>query len=654
MSIKDHILLWNQANIHVMDVRHMVIEFKKKLRAYRLPASAFLFTTRGSGQICLDGHVSIVRGFHVLHGGKGACLDIESGEELEFYLILYKASLPPPFHQKLHLILERDNPFQQQYAFTPQYPVNLLNKIKQMHNEWSRPEALEKLHTKSLFYQFVYELLWQIQGQGIETSLPNLSEQAIRYMTEHYHQTITIETMANLLNYSPQYLSRKFKDQTGSSPIYFLIKLRMDKAQELLLTTDATLQEVAASVGYPDLFYFNRMFKKHVGIAPGQYKKRKHVSDNIQHSANKSLKYSIVNRFDQRYIANEDENHYQYREKGDFTVYKRSKSSMAATLLFCLTLLLSACSTGGTNTNAANGQSNGTKVQQVETNQGGAANQAESTSNGETKSVSTLFGDVEIPVNPQRIVAVDYLGSLVALGETPVGSSKLLMDNPYIKDKVAGIEDIGESMEKIIALEPDLIITLNRKEDVYESYSKIAPTVVVPYNKFKNIHEEVTYFGELLGHQEEAIAWLTDYDARVNVAKAKVEKVLPQGATISVLQEYDGLVFVFGKISGRGGRAIYEGLGLKPPAAVTAEIMKEKYHKLSLEVLSDFSGDYTVLTGNKTLEEYKADPIWGKLDAIKNDRVYIWDEERSWFQDPIALLTQVEELADWLIEKSKS
>jgi iron complex transport system substrate-binding protein len=125
-----------------------------------------------------------------------------------------------------------------------------------MHNEWSRSKALEKLHAKSLFYQFVYELQWQIQRQGIETNLPNLSEQAIRYMREHYHQTITIETMANLLNYSPQYLSRKFKDQTGSSPIYFLIKLRMDKAQELLLTTDATLQEVAASVGYPDLYIF--------------------------------------------------------------------------------------------------------------------------------------------------------------------------------------------------------------------------------------------------------------------------------------------------------------------------------------------------------------------------------------------------------------
>ncbi|HEY2492561.1 MAG TPA: hypothetical protein VGI33_06595 [Paenibacillus sp.] len=123
MSVKDHILLWNLANIHVMDVLHMVIEFKKQLQAYRLPAITFLFTTRGSGQIWLDGNMSIVRGFHVLHGGKGACLDIESGEELEFYLILYKATLPPAFHQKQHLILEGDNPFQQQYAFTPQYPV---------------------------------------------------------------------------------------------------------------------------------------------------------------------------------------------------------------------------------------------------------------------------------------------------------------------------------------------------------------------------------------------------------------------------------------------------------------------------------------------------------------------------------------------------
>lgn len=54
-----------------MDVRHMVMEFREQVHAYRLPASAFLFATRGSAQIWLNGNVNMVRRFHVLHGGKG-------------------------------------------------------------------------------------------------------------------------------------------------------------------------------------------------------------------------------------------------------------------------------------------------------------------------------------------------------------------------------------------------------------------------------------------------------------------------------------------------------------------------------------------------------------------------------------------------------
>ncbi|SFF31374.1 iron complex transport system substrate-binding protein [Paenibacillus algorifonticola] len=663
MSIEDHILLWNHAVVRMMDVRHIVMEFNEKLPAYYLPASTFLLTTRGSAKVSLDGNVSMVRRFHVLHGGKGTRLEIEAEDVFEFYLILYKASLVPPFRRELQLLMERENPFQQQYDFIPQYPVELLNKVKRMHREWSRLNTLEKLHAKSLFYQFVYELLWQIQRQGFETDSPDLSEQAIRYMTENYQHNITIESLAQLLNYSPQYLSRKFKDQTGNSPINFLIMLRMDKAQELLLTSDATLQEVAASVGYPDMFYFNRMFKKHVGIAPGQYKKRKLVSGKIQYSAKKSLTSSIVKRVAQRYIDDEDENHYQYKLEGDFTLYRGTKTSMTATLLLCLMLLLSACGTGGTNTTTAtaNGGSQSANVQPADAAQGGAAagqqgstNQASSAPTETTKTVSTVFGDVTIPVNPKRIVAIDYLGSLVALGANPIGSSEWLMQNPYLKDKIDGVENVGDSIEKVMEMEPDLIITLTSDQEKYELFSKIAPTVSVPYNKFSNVHEEINYFGELLGVQEKATAWLDDYDTRIAAAKAKVKQALPEDATVSVLEDQDKSIYVFGIISGRGGRAIYEALGLNPPVGLTEEIMKEKYYPISLEKLGDFAGDYVVLTSPKAMEEYKADPLWSQLDAIKNDRVFLWTEDQSWFQDPIAMLSQVEELANWLIEKSKS
>lgn len=121
MNINDHIMLWNYAYayIRVMDVRHTIMEPGEQLCSYCLPSSAFLFITRGSAQVHLDGAASSMRRFHVLHTGKGLYLDIAVEEMFEYYMILYKAILPLPVQQELKRIMETDNPFQVRYSFSP-------------------------------------------------------------------------------------------------------------------------------------------------------------------------------------------------------------------------------------------------------------------------------------------------------------------------------------------------------------------------------------------------------------------------------------------------------------------------------------------------------------------------------------------------------
>ncbi|WP_312112806.1 AraC family transcriptional regulator [Brevibacillus reuszeri] len=631
MNIQDHILWWNQAIIRIIDVRRMVMEFQEQPFSYQLPASAFLYTTRGSAQISMNGSVNVIRGFHVLHGGKGVHMVVESTDVVELYLILYKATPSLSLERDKQFMLEKSSPFLENYHFSPLYPINLLDKVKQMYEEWRRSDALGKLNSKSLFYQFVHEMLWQLQQQLEDPRNPDLSQLAVRYIEENFYKEITLETLTQALHYSPQYLSKKFKEQLGCSPIHFLIQHRMEKAKELLLTTDATLQETANSVGYPDLFHFNRMFKKYVGVTPGQYKNRKLAREQIPHSTKKALRYALVSPTSERY-SDDIESHFHYEKRGDFTVYTRTKASATATLLLCIMLLLSACSTAGMSMNAASGANHTANVQKT------------------TKTVSTIFGDVEVPVKPKRVVSVFYLGSMLALGVTPVGSTDWLMKNPYFGDKVEGIEDVGTSVEKILDLQPDLIIVLTKDKAEYEKYSKIAPTVSVPYGELKSAHEELTYFGELLGREKEAADWLAEYDARIVAAKAKVDAVVPSDATFTVMEEQPkGEIYVFGERFGRGGQAIYQVLGRKLPQKVTAEMANEQYRQLSVEVLNEYAGDYLLLTSNfKTVADYKADPIWGNLAAVKNGRTYVWSEDRAWFNDPITLLSQAEELAEWL------
>lgn len=133
----------------------------------------------------------------------------------------------------------------------------------------------------------------------------------------------------------------------------------------------------------------------------------------------------------------------------------------------------------------------------------------------------------------------------------------------------------------------------------------------------------------------------------------KVQSALGKGETVSVMQEYDGLAFIFGPKSGRGGRIMYEMLGTKPPSAVPDYMLTESYYELSLELLPKYTGDYLILTTESSLEQLQADPIWGKLPAIQNGKAYLWNENQSWFRDPIAVEEQINSLADWIIEAAR-
>lgn len=322
------------------------------------------------------------------------------------------------------------------------------------------------------------------------------------------------------------------------------------------------------------------------------------------------------------------------------------------TTMLIMALMISACGT----TETGNGNNN-TETVQTATADPAQAVETNSVEESKVKTVSTINGDIEIPVHPQRIVAEEYLGSLIALDVIPVGAPGLTIKNYYFKESLEGLEDIGDygkpSIEKIVALNPDLIITGNGDKS-YEQLRKIAPTIVIPYGDLKNAHEELTYFGELFGKEEEAKTWLEEYDKRLATAKAKVDAAIPAEATFSIMEDGGKSIWVYGDNFGRGGQAVYQALGRKPPSGVAAEILEKQWAELTAEMVSKYAGDYIIMTSNsRTMDDYKADPIWGSIPAVNKGKMYVWPEERSWYYDPLAVLAQTEELAEWLSKKDR-
>ncbi len=297
----------------------------------------------------------------------------------------------------------------------------------------------------------------------------------------------------------------------------------------------------------------------------------------------------------------------------------------------------------------------GGNVKQPDEKQNQTSNEQKSE---ETKTVKTIHGDIKIPVHPQRVVVDLYLNDLLALGIKPVGSVKYYLDNPFSKDLVQGITSIGDrgsvSIEKVLTLQPDLILIGSKDASEYEKYSKIAPTIVIPYGTYKNVHEELTAFGELLGKEQEAKTWLAQYDQRMQAARDKLKGIVQPGDTFTVMEASEKEYYVYGDNFGRGGQAVYRGLNLTPPPLVQKELLGEtQWKSVSKEVINQYAGSYIFLTVNKDLGGYEGDSIWKSLNAVRQGKVFELQEDRYWYFDPIAIVGQAEEIADMIVQRNK-
>ena len=101
-------------------------------------------------------------------------------------------------------------------------------------------------------------------------------KQAVRYIDEHYRcEDISLNRVAKEVDLSPNYLSAVFSQEMGTTFVEYLTAKRMEKARELLRSSDLRSGEIAAAVGYKDSHYFSFLFKKTQGCTPRDYRSGK-------------------------------------------------------------------------------------------------------------------------------------------------------------------------------------------------------------------------------------------------------------------------------------------------------------------------------------------------------------------------------------------
>ena len=97
-------------------------------------------------------------------------------------------------------------------------------------------------------------------------------QKALEYISENYSENLTLTDLAKKLNYSPGYVSTMFLACTGVNFKYYLDNIRINKALDLLKTSEMTIAEIAILCGYENIRTFNNTFKRIIGLAPTEVK----------------------------------------------------------------------------------------------------------------------------------------------------------------------------------------------------------------------------------------------------------------------------------------------------------------------------------------------------------------------------------------------
>jgi transcriptional regulator GlxA family with amidase domain len=91
---------------------------------------------------------------------------------------------------------------------------------------------------------------------------------------ERFREPVTVDALARAAGMSPRNFTRRFKQATGEPPLAYLHKLRIDAAKHLLEAEFKTVQQVCYEVGYEDQAHFRKLFRRHTGLTPTEYKAR--------------------------------------------------------------------------------------------------------------------------------------------------------------------------------------------------------------------------------------------------------------------------------------------------------------------------------------------------------------------------------------------
>ncbi len=282
----------------------------------------------------------------------------------------------------------------------------------------------------------------------------------------------------------------------------------------------------------------------------------------------------------------------------------------------------------------------------------------------ECRKIKHDLGESCIPLHPQRVIVTDEtsLESLVALDLKPIAttiSNRVGNKASILEGKIDGITYLGKesqiNIEKIVQLNPDLILGLWISPQEYKLFSQIAPTVSIAYTEagWKKTFKQMA---EIVNKRQEAEKALEQYQQRIKKLKlAFAQKV---GKTeISVMRFYTDLKFTQFLNQLSFPVSILEELKLSIPLAQRqVSNSKVSFDNVSLERVDLLEADAMFIAidpgAEENFQKYKNSALWQTLNVVKKNRVYTVDSSYWIFGSVLSANAILDDLVKYLLSYS--
>jgi len=160
-------------------------------------------------------------------------------------------------------------------AFDLQFPSLLNNDLEEVSDIMHAGKPTIKMDLSCLMYKLLSNLYWSLPAGRSQTRMGQYRrlEPVLRHIEEHFGDPLSLDQLADVAGVSPRHLCSLFREILHIRPFWHLNEVRINRSKRLLIE-DRTLSvsAIASACGYPNICYFNQLFKKNTGMSPTAFR----------------------------------------------------------------------------------------------------------------------------------------------------------------------------------------------------------------------------------------------------------------------------------------------------------------------------------------------------------------------------------------------